>query len=439
MVKNLGFLQQINLFSYFIGLFVVGSILLVLPISWAGAGSVKYIDALFTAVSASCVTGLATLDTSQWSRFGQVIIMLLIQFGGLGIITFTSFLLAMPRKKWSMVSHSLVNQYTINAVEGSVKRVIFSILGITLTLELIGAIFLAIFLPPIEGVNPIFNGIFHSISAFCNAGFSLYPLGMEEVTESSGALIVIMFLVVFGGIGFVVFRDLFFKFRGYKKQISVHTVLVLATTALLIILPAFSFFLVERNELYKEFNGFEKWVHAFFQSVTTRTAGFNTVPQGELTSFSHVLTVLLMFIGGGSASMAGGIKVTTFAIIVLSITKGLNHQNNVVLRKREISTTLIARAYMLAMKSIFLVGFAVFALSITEDFALGEVLFETVSAFGTVGLSTGITPNLSSAGKIILVFTMFAGRVGLVSMTLSLSRSFVENVIKYPKGEVLIG
>ncbi len=426
------------LFAYFLGLIALGSLLLLMPFSWKPAGGVGFIDAFFTAVSAVCVTGLITVDTAQYTGFGKLVILLLIQFGGLGIIAFTTIFLLQPLRKISLRNAQVVQKFSLGSVAHNPKDIIFQILLFTGVIEALGVLLL---LPGflLEGVeNPLFTSIFHAISAFCNAGFSTFSTGLESFRQNGYVLTVIMALIILGGLGFLVLIDMrqfFFSSRNKgrikrKRHLSLHSKMVLIGSLVLIFFGATAY-LWSGSGLTP--------IDALFQSVTTRTAGFNTVPQSELSNFAVVTTYPLMFIGGASGSTAGGIKVTTFFLAVLAVAKGFNQKHQLQIFGRTIPIGIMQQAMVLAIKTLTFSFIIILALTLVEqDMPLKDLMFEAFSAMGTVGLTRGVTPHLSSLGKIIIMITMFVGRVGIISMVL-LPSNPKERSVLYPEEEVMIG
>ena len=434
------------LFSYFLTLIGIGTILLYLPAAWNGPDRLGFLDSFFTAVSAVCVTGLITVDTALYSLFGKIVILLLIQFGGLGILTFTTmFFVSVRNKKVSMRNLQTVRKYYLDSIEFQAHNILRNILVMTFSIELAGTILLWLRFKTTVPEASFFTALFHSVSAFCNAGFSLFPNSLEGYTSDPYVLIIIMLLVVSGGLGFLIFNDVIHVVRKKKKRYSLHTRLVFITTVLLIAAGTVCFLLFEQKGTLKDMSGFNKFMNALFQSVTPRTAGFNTLSQGALSSPSKFLTMIFMFIGGSPASIAGGIKTTTFAIVFLTLLKEIDWQGRIRIQDRVLSRKTVTRSMLFMGKAVVLLTVSVFLLTITEmngaesgkpDFLL--VVFESFSAFGTVGLSGGLTATLSIAGKVIIICTMFAGRVGLISLSIPLLKERNEE-IEYPEEEVLIG
>jgi trk system potassium uptake protein len=431
--------EKFYLFSYFVLLIIVGAILLYLPGMWSGIEKIKIVDALFTSTSAVCVTGLITLDTAQFTVIGKIVILLLIQFGGLGIISFSTIYLSFPKRKRSFHSVNIIRGYYLDEIGHDAIVIIRNIIFFTLFFELVGAGLLMLFMKNSNDGN-FLNALFHSVSAFCNAGFSLFSNNLENQKNNIPLLITIMLLIIAGGLGFVVINDIVKKLRKHKR-LSIYSKIMLTSTGILIIGGAFIYLLLERNNSFSDMTGSQKIINAVFQSVTTRTAGFNTVPQQSMAHGSRVLTLPLMFIGGGSGSIAGGIKVSTITIIFIALFRGKNRNNQLRIGNRNISSGVIMNAFILAGKALLLLFTAIIALLIAEGktFNVISVVFECFSAFGTVGLSHGITPSLGIAGKLILIMTMFAGRVGIVSMAMPSERNFKDVYVQYPEEEVLLG
>lgn len=446
-MKGFAASQKNILFGYFILLILIGWLLLSLHISWNGESRLSGIDALFTSVSAVCVTGLITVDTAQYSMFGKTVIMLLIQFGGLGILTFTTFIFvsANRTKKVSFKSLEMVKNFYIESVESKAHHILRNIILLTLLLEALGTLFLYLRFRTIVDSHALFYGLFHAVSAFCNAGFSLFSDSLESYSGDWMLVVPIMLLLIFGGLGFLVFQDVYNRLRKRKKRLSLHTRLVLGTTVVLITTGAAAFFFLERNNTFSQMSFSQKLLNALFQSVTPRTAGFNAVSQTQLSIPSQFLTVVLMFIGGSPASIAGGIKTTTFAIVLFAVFKDIDWSGRIRIRDRMIPSSQVSKAMLFLGKAVGLLGLSVFLLTITEfmgsehEAGFMDIFFESVSAFSTVGLSTGLTASLTFLGKCIIIATMFAGRVGLISLTIPLLRDDHGSAVEFPEEEVLIG
>ncbi|WIV11407.1 TrkH family potassium uptake protein [Proteiniborus sp. MB09-C3] len=428
----------------FAGLIIIGGALLNLPIASEDGESIGFIDSLFTAASAVCVTGLVVVNTAaHWTLFGKIVIILLIQMGGLGFMTMATLLALLLGKKITLKERLVIqeglNQFSLQGVVKLTKYVIFS----TLTIEAIGAIFLSTRFIPIYGIKTgIGFSIFHSISAFCNAGFditgnSIVPFVGDIVINGTIAM-----LIILGGLGFSVYADLT-SHKGIRKT-SLHTKLVLLSTAMLLVIGFVFIFIIEYNnpKTLGSLSFLEKIVASMFQAVIPRTAGFNSVDIGGLTKATSFLIIILMFIGGSPGSTAGGIKTTTFGVIILSITSVLKGNTDVVAFKKRIPYELIFRALAVLGISLVLVVFVTMVLTLTEvKNSFLDLLFETTSAFATVGLTRGITPELSSVGKLILTFTMFAGRIGPLTLGIALAKKQGKDKgsFRYPEEKIMIG
>lgn len=443
MKKNLFSSERILLFGYFLFHIIIGSFFLSRPFAWGGTFSISTIDALFTAVSAVCVTGLITVDTAGFSQAGQWIILYLIQAGGLGIITFSTLILIVPGTRISFSNRRIIREYYSKESGVQPKKIIQSILIFTFSIEIVGGILLSILFRISGDSQPVVNGIFHAVSAFCNAGFSRYSDSLIGYRSNVPVNIVMMSLILLGGLGFMTIWDSLRKIRDWRKKLQLHTKVMLVATPVLILTGFAVIYLAESNHLFMDYTDGEKILASLFQSITTRTAGFNTVDQADLSDTSFALTLVLMIIGGGSGSTAGGLKVTTAVMLFLVFVQKLNPKGESRIFNRRISHQDLSRASMLFLKAMILLFFVILALTITERdqsaFKLQQLIFESFSALGTVGLSQGITSLLSPLGKIIIILTMFAGRVGLFSLIMPDHYSIKERHIDFPRGEVLIG
>lgn len=416
-------------------LIFIGTILLALPFSHATP--INFIDAFFTATSAVCVTGLAAVDTAtQFNRFGQTVILVLIQIGGLGILTISSaFLLSLGYKIGLVDQISLGEEYTAdNSI--NIYSLIKNIAIFTLFFETLGALLLYFRFNDSLPVNEaIYYSIFHSISSFCNAGFSLFSDSLISYAGDFYVNSIIMMLIITGGIGFLVLTEIKRKFTFSRKmwtRLSLHAKIVLSSSAILILLGFFGFLILEYTNTLASLSFLDKLTVSMFQSVTTRTAGFNSVQMDQLANGTLFLMILLMFIGGASGSMAGGIKVGTIsALIILGISRFKGHEEANIFNRR-IYNGSITRATGVIIMASFIVGFSILLLNVfelghmTDVTARGrffDLLFETVSAFGTVGLSTGITPTLSILGKITIALVMLIGRLGPLTLAMAFTNS----------------
>ena len=425
---------------------LIGAILLNLPIASQNGLSLGFLDSVFTATSAVCVTGLVVVDTgTHFTVFGKTIIAILIQVGGLGFMSMATLLFVLLGKKISLKERLIMQEaLNQNSLAGLVRFTLYILLG-TIIIESFGALFLSFrFIPEYGFITGVGYSIFHSISAFCNAGFDLIGNG-RSLTPYVGDVVInftIMSLIVLGGLGFSVVVDIVNN-KGLKK-LSLHSKMVLLITALLIGIGFILFSLLEWNnpETLGGLSLGGKLLGGLFQSITPRTAGFNTINTGGLTNGSLLLTIVFMFIGGSPASTAGGIKTATFGVIIFLVISVIRGREDTELFGRRISRSIVQRAITIGVVGMLLVIVFTMVLTITEvNFSFVEILFETVSAFGTVGLSMGITSELSGLGRVVIIFLMFAGRVGPLTITFALARQQRQNkgTIKYPEDKVLVG
>ncbi len=431
----------------FAGVIFIGTILLALPIASNSGHSVGVINSLFTATSAVCVTGLVVVDTgTYWNMFGKTVILLLIQFGGLGFMTMATSMAFLIGKRISLrgrlVMQEALNQFTIQGVVRLTKYIIYA----TLCIEFLGAVLLSFRFVPMHGWSKgIFYSVFHSISAFCNAGFDVLGGGTSLMPFATDVLvnITIMFLIIVGGLGFTVILDLLQRMKKKHKPLSLHSRFVLFMTAILLVSGFILVFILEySNPLTLENMSFGKKVLASaFHSVTPRTAGFNTLGMAELRMPTKFLTIFYMFVGGSPGSTAGGIKTTTFGLVILLIVSLIRGKDDVEFGNRRFPIETVMRALALLGIALFLVMGVTFALSCTEtDIPFLDILFEVVSAFGTVGLSVGCTSKLSIAGKIIITITMFFGRLGPLTIAMALAgRKTKKALYRYPEERVMVG
>ncbi|MBZ2175450.1 TrkH family potassium uptake protein [Schnuerera sp. xch1] len=423
---------------------LIGTILLNLPQSSVDGKSIGLINALFTATSAVCVTGLVVVNTAvHWTVFGKIVILVLIQIGGLGLMTMTTMIALMLGKKITLrerlIMREELNQFSLVGLVKLIKYVIIS----TLIIEVIGATLLAIRFIPIYGtIKGVWFSIFHAISAFCNAGFDLIGESMIPFVDDIMVNLTIGLLIIIGGIGYTVLIDLI-NHRSIRRT-SLHTKLVLLITSILLLLGFIFIFVSEYSNL-DTIGGLpfaDKITSAMFQSITTRTAGFNSIDMASLRSSTTFLFIILMFIGGSPGSTAGGIKTTTFGVIMLTIRSVLKGDKDVEVYNRSISSKLIYKALAVIGIGMLIIIFVTMILTVTEagyDFL--DLLFEVVSAFGTVGLTRNVTSNLSIVGKIIIASTMFVGRLGPITVAFALTKKERKNkgYYKHPEGKILIG
>ncbi|WP_163859305.1 TrkH family potassium uptake protein [Paenibacillus elgii] len=431
----------------FAAIILLGATLLSLPISSASGQPTLFIDALFTATSATCVTGLVVVDTgSHYSMFGQIVIISLIQVGGLGFMTMSTLFAFVLRKRISL-KERLILQEAMNqgSMEGIV-RLIRRVLVYSLTIEFTAAIIFSIRWSFDFGIaKGIYFGIFHAISFFNNAGFDLFGSVIAPFTSLTTYAddwivnIVSMGLIILGGIGFVVMSDVV----DYKKhkRLSLHSKVVLSATGLLIVVGAIVIFIFEftNQKTLGSLNWSGKILASFFQSVSPRTAGANSVDIGAMRQASQFFIIILMFIGASPGSTGGGIKTTTFTTLIGAMIAMIRGKEDIVLFHYRLGKDRILKAITLTMIALFLVIFVTMLLTTTENQSFLKLLFEVTSAFGTVGLTMGVTPDLSFFGKIMISLTMFAGRLGPLTLAYALGPKAEKELYRYPEGKITIG
>lgn len=435
------FSDRFLLFSYFVLIMFIGSLLLMLPISWEGDGKLAYIDALFTAVSAVSITGLTTVKMEGFSTFGFILIMLLIQLGGLGFISITTFYLLIPKKKMNLTDARIIKQYSLSNIEYNPIRILKSILFITFSIEMIGLILILICFK-LRGVDISFlEALFTTISAFCNAGFSMHSESIYAWRDVPEAIVVVSILIICGGLGFMVYRDVNNTIKN-KKKLSLHAKIVFSLSFFLIIIGAILFFFTEMHKLKAGYSMSTLIFNSIFYSISTRTAGFNYLDNSLISGRTQIISLPFMFIGGAPGSTAGGIKITTFFLIVLAVVKNQNG-NGYIIGSYKVSIDSIRFALLFFARAIFILSFSFFMLLFFEggsgNWKVIDLGYEVFSAFGTVGLSVGVTQDLSFLGKVIIIFTMFAGRIGLFSMAVFVSRKSRFEEFTRPRQDILVG
>lgn len=434
--------DKILILGFFTSAILLGSAILAVPGLYS-AGRLSYMDALFTATSAVCVTGLITVDTAQFSLFGKIIILVLIQIGGLGIITFTTLFVALPRRRISIISQGVISDYSLPEVEYKPKAVMKSILKYTMTFEALGCAVLALRFGTL-GHRPgeaLFLGLFHSVSAFCNAGFSTFSNNLENFRQDAYVNITIVALIFLGGIGFIVIKDLRKFITRQKTHLSFHSKIVLKTSGILIAAGTFAFFLLEYRGSMDGFSLGEKILASLFQAVTPRTAGFDTIPQGSLGAGSRLLTILLMFIGASPASTGGGVKTTVFFVLMMTAFRYHETSDTICVDGRSLNPRTVEKAVGVAVKAFGIILLVTVLIAWAESgrgVRFSDILFESVSALGTVGLSTGLTPGLGKLSKLVLVATMFVGRVGLFALALPKTEKDVDGYALLPKADIML-
>lgn len=424
---------------------LLGTLLLAMPISSKTGEFTPFIDSLFTATSATCVTGLVIYDTfTHWSLFGQLVILFLIQIGGIGFMTVMSLFLMAFKRQITLHEKTLFVQATGNNPIGSTLKLVKQVALGTAVFETTGALLLSIsFIPKLGWGKGIYAAIFHSISAFCNAGFDIMGSFGEFSSFSafSGDWLVtltVSALIVMGGIGFVVWNDVI-KNRFKWKTLALHTKIVISCTSLLIVSGTLLFLLFEFNHSLRGMSGGEKFLNSLFLAVTPRTAGFNIVKLTELSEGGSIITMLLMIIGGSSGSTAGGIKTTTFVVLILTISAYIKRKHTITIGKRRLEDSVIPHAAALVSlyASAILLGSLIICLM--QPYTIKEVLFEVISAIGTVGLSLGITPSLNVISKIVITLLMFCGRVGMLTVSMLFSSKRTNVPLERPAEKINIG
>lgn len=441
---------QTILLSFLLAI-LFGSALLALPVSSADGYAVPYIDALFTATTSICVTGLVTVPTfSTWSLFGQIVILFLIQIGGLGVVTIMSGLMISLHRRIGIKDRMLIQDaFNLNTLSGMVKFIRKVIAG-TLLVEGIGALlYMTVFVPEF-GVKGVWISLFNAVSAFCNAGMdvisenSLYAYVHNPVIN-----IVTILLIVFGGIGYIVWWDLVNALKNAKRQkrkcfasLTLHSKIALSVTGILILAGTVAIFIFEYSNplTIGTFSFWDKLQASLFQSVTTRTAGFATIPQEDLTNASAITSLLLMFIGGSPVGTAGGIKTVTFAVLITSAFATMKTQSEAELFHRTIAKHAVSKAVAVVSMAFIILFAATLLLTAVTDADALDIVYETVSAAATVGLTRSLTSELNIWGRIIIIITMYLGRVGPISLMIALNtRKETKNIIKNPTEDISVG
>lgn len=445
MFHNIRFKKHLTTFqSIFLGFFliiIIGSLLLMLPISSVSGKVTPFNESLFTATSAVCVTGLVVQDTgSYWSTFGQAIILILIQIGGLGVITVAASFALLSGRKISLMQRSTMQEAIAAPKIGGIVRLTGFVLKATLIFELSGAVIMMPVLCKDYGVKGVWLAVFHSISAFCNAGFDILGtdaskyVSLTQYVNCTSINLAVIFLIVIGGIGFLTWEDIYtnkLHFRRYRMQSKV----ILITSAILIIVPALYFFFFDLNNLPIK----QRILSSLFQSVTTRTAGFNTVDLTALKEPSIATMIVLMIIGGSPGSTAGGIKTTTVAVLIANSLATFGRKDSSHFFKRRIDNQVVKNASTILIMYLVLSFTGAVAISTAEKIPFLKCLFETSSAIGTVGLTLGITPELGLFSQLILILLMFCGRVGGLTLIYAAISNTKKNISKYPLEHITVG
>ncbi len=431
----------IIVFSFLI-VILIGACLLTLPFASENQESTPFLDSLFTATSATCVTGLIVVDTADhWSLFGELVIISLIQIGGLGFITLATFFLSSFRRKTGLKSMMLAQESIGGFNIQDALPMVHQIVKMVFLIEFTGAVLLAIAFVPQFGLKGIYYGIFHAISAFCNAGFDLMG-GFKSMVEFNNhplVLYTIDALIVVGGLGFIVWRDLL----NWRKngRLMIHTRMVLIITAFLLIGGSLFVYLAEYSNALGQLPDHEKINAAIFMSVNSRTAGYTSIDNASMLSVTKTFISILMFIGGASGSTAGGIKVNTLGIMIIAIISVIKSNNETVVGKKRIPNNVVLKAFSVTMLAAALVSIVTMSINLMQpEFSLIDTLFEATSGFATVGLSSGVSPLLNAPGKLLIIISMFVGRVGPISFALTFSLFKKENSgVVYPDGKFIVG
>ena len=431
----------------YISIIVLGTILLMTPFASQSGESAGFVTALFTAISSSCVTGLVVTDTAtSWTLFGQIVIICLIQIGGLGFMTIATMFSMLLKKKMGLRAREVMVESINTEHIGGIMNLTRKIIAGTAIFEGAGAILLATrFIPRFGWAKGIWYAAFHSISAFCNAGFDLMGAyygeycSFVEFSDDWVVMLTLCALIIIGGIGFLVWDDISKKKLKFKRY-QLHTKIVLTVTAILLVIPTILFFIFERNFTNEGLPFGHSLLNAIFDSVTARTAGMNSTDTAALAPASKILTVFLMFIGGSPGSTAGGIKTTTLAVIAMSTFNGITHRQSKGIFGRRLEKDAIHKASSVVFTNMSLAIFGIIAiLAMQPSLNIGDVLFECASAIGTVGMTTGITRDLATASRLIIAFLMFCGRVGSVSFALALMEKKAAPPVKNPREKITIG
>ncbi len=424
---------------------LVGSLLL--SLSYASATGVRhsYIDCLFTATSATCVTGLVPFDTgSGWSLFGQIVILLLIQIGGLGFMTIICVLFVILKQRISIHDQNIVIAAEAGISRAKVAPLVVRIAILTFIFEMLGTGLLCIRFCRLYSGKGVYYALFTSISAFCNAGFDVFTTGsLSQFRSDPFVLLVVSFLIVSGGLGFIVWMDIFeHKFR--IKKYSLHTKVVLLVTSTLIIASAIIFYILEFTDLgvkgnFTNFRTIDKITNSIFFAISPRTAGFSAVDLKQMSGSGQFLTIILMFIGGNPCSTAGGVKTTTIVVVVASLIASAKGEKEIRILHRRVNAELGRQSLAIFFSYLLLIMTAVLLIGIFDQGNLTEILFETTSAVCTVGLTLDYTATLGVASKIILIFLMYVGRLGAFAFFEFLFKNNKKEYVSFPEGKILVG
>ncbi len=439
----------------FLTAIVVGGLILMLPISSATGQWINPLVALFTAATSTCVTGLVVVDTySYFSLFGHIVIMILIQIGGLGIITFISMIMLITQKKFSLGDRKMLQDSLNLNTDVGILRILIRISKDVLKVEFVGAILYSIvFIPEFGVAKGIWFSVFHSISAFCNAGIDIIgDNSLINYKSNPIVMITTMLLIILGGLGYVVWFDMSEKLKagirkGFTpvqifKRFNEHTKLVVTVTAGLIVSGAMFFFLAEYNNpgTLGRLSLFDKVTNSFFESVTLRTAGFCTFPQENMTDFSCVMSYILMFIGGSPIGTAGGVKTVTIFLALLNVISYIDDDDQSIIFNRRVTEENMRKATVIVSVAAFTIVVLTLVLIVTNPINIQDGLYEIISASATVGLTRGLTPNLNSIGKIIIIIAMYLGRIGPISLAIFFAgRGHHKSKCRYTEGDFFVG
>ena len=431
-----------TLILFFLGLITVGTIILSLPVSRNPGTDLSLLTSIFTASSSVCVTGLTVVAINEYfSGFGQTIILLLVQLGGVGYM-FVSTVVTLLIGKMALKDRRMMQEIFDISSFDDLKKLLYKAVFFVLAIEFAGAVVLSvIFMQDFPFLKACYLGVFHSITAFCNAGFSLFPDSMAAYADNPLMLYSLSALIILGGLGFFVIVDLYDTYKEKHIHLSTHTKVVLYLTFVVLTLAFLVFFFSEESGVFSGKGFFYSLNNSFFQAVSARTAGFASIPANTFSDFTEIIMIFLMSVGAAPGSTAGGVKVTTLALVFVFLKSMLQADEDFVLLKKRIPSDLIKKA--LTIFILFFVAVAVLSallMLIEADKRPIDVVFEVVSAFSTVGVSAGVTPQLSIAGKLLTIFAMIAGRIGILTVLLVMITSNKKvKKIRYPEARILVG
>lgn len=422
---------------------LIGTLLLMMPFSLQEGQDISFLTSLFTIVSAICVTGLSVVDVSKtFSQTGTTIIIFFIQLGGLGVMTFSSIIFLVMGKKMTFHERELLKEERNADNSGEIADFIKKLLFVVFVIESIGACILTTqFIKEMPLGKAIYFGIFHSISAFCNAGFSLFSNNLENYSSNVVINLTIAYLITLGGIGFAVITSVVTVVRRGIDRFNLTSKVAIIMSIILTAGGMLLFFFLEYSnpQTLGKLNFFQKLLASYFQSVTLRTAGFNTIPLGDLRNGTIFVSCILMFIGASPGSTGGGIKTTTFGVIMFYVLGVIKKKTNIEVFNRRLDWEILNRALAILVIGLTYVSFVILCMLVVEDFPMEQIVFEVISAFGTVGLTLGITPDLTAFSKLLIIITMFVGRLGPLTFALAIGESRKIGASKYPKENILVG